>query len=96
MVRFMGVPIRTCICCRCKRPKEDLIRVGVNGDGNLTLDEKGKKAGRGSYICRDAECIKAARKSARRATMHGRPIPDSIFKEFENLVGGSCRESDSG
>lgn len=96
MVKSVGVPVRTCVCCGSKRAKAELIRLGVNGDGNITLDEKGKKAGRGSYICRDAECIKAARKSARRARIYGRPISDSIFVELENLVGCSCRESDSG
>jgi predicted RNA-binding protein YlxR (DUF448 family) len=96
VVECLGVPIRTCVCCGCKKPKAELIRFGPNDEGELTLDGKGKRAGRGSYICREAECIRAARKSTRLVRKSGRPIPDSVFTELENLVGGSLRESSCG
>lgn len=96
MVEFVGVPIRTCIGCGCRKPKAKLIRLGVNDEGNLTLDGKGKRAGRGSYVCRDAECVRAVRQSTRLARIYGRPVMDSVFRELENLVRGSYRKSGNG
>lgn len=96
VVEYLGVPIRTCVCCGCRKPKAELMRFGLNDEGELTLDCKGKRTGRGSYVCREAECIRAARKSTRLVRISGRPIPDSVFLELENLAGVSRRESSCG
>jgi len=96
VVEFMNVPIRTCIGCGGRKAKADLIRLGVDDEGNLTLDGNGKKAGRGSYLCHDAKCIRTVRRSSRLARIYGRPISDLFFKELENLAVNSDRESCNG
>ncbi len=50
------VPERTCIACREKRPKWELVRVVRTPQGGLEIDPRGKKAGRGAYLCRRQEC----------------------------------------
>lgn len=43
-------PERTCILCRSKFSKTELIRV-VRLNGEFFLDETHKKDGRGAYLC---------------------------------------------
>ena len=56
------IPLRMCIGCREMKPKKELIRVVKAPNGDISLDITGKKNGRGAYVCKDAECIKKARK----------------------------------
>ncbi len=60
MKRRKHVPLRSCIACRLKLPKRDLIRVVRTPEGTLEIDLKGKKAGRGAYLCRKQQCCEAA------------------------------------
>ena len=57
------IPLRQCVGCREMKPKKELIRVVKSPEGEVSLDFKGKKPGRGAYVCPDAECLRRARKS---------------------------------
>jgi predicted RNA-binding protein YlxR (DUF448 family) len=46
------VPERTCVACRIKVPKGELIRF-VASKGEILLDEKGILPGRGAYLCKN-------------------------------------------
>jgi uncharacterized protein len=50
------VPLRTCVACRQVRPKREMVRIVRPPEGGLTIDERGKAAGRGAYICRSRRC----------------------------------------
>src|SRR5947209_1216587 len=50
------VPVRTCIACRTSDAKRGLIRLVRTPEGSVEIDETGKKAGRGAYLCRVREC----------------------------------------
>lgn len=52
------VPFRMCIACRQMKPKKEMTRIVKNADGEIFADYSGKAAGRGAYICGDAECMK--------------------------------------
>ncbi|MBE0480095.1 MAG: YlxR family protein [Dehalococcoidia bacterium] len=54
--RGKHVPERTCIVCRQKRRKWELIRIVRNQAGDVEIDLRGKKAGRGAYLCRVRDC----------------------------------------
>ena len=54
--RRKHVPLRSCIACREKLPKRELIRIVRTPEGTLEIDPKGKRAGRGAYLCRKQEC----------------------------------------
>jgi predicted RNA-binding protein YlxR (DUF448 family) len=54
------VPLRNCIACRQKRSKRELIRIVRTPEGTIELDTKGKRSGRGAYLCPEAECLAAA------------------------------------
>ncbi len=55
--------MRMCMGCREKKPKKELLRVVKSPEGIVSADATGKAAGRGAYICPDAECLKRAMKS---------------------------------
>ncbi len=72
------VPTRTCVACRTARPKRELVRVVRTPGGTMVLDETGRAAGRGAYLCRDADCWSTA--GRRRALEHalGAAVPDDL------------------
>ena len=49
-------PLRTCIACREKKPKRELVRLVRTPDGHVLVDASGKQAGRGAYLCAKASC----------------------------------------
>ncbi len=54
------VPLRTCVLCQQVRPKRDLVRVVRSPQGAIAVDERGKAAGRGAYLCRNRDCWEKA------------------------------------
>jgi predicted RNA-binding protein YlxR (DUF448 family) len=52
-----STPERTCIVCRAKAPKSSLLRIAVSPAGAVVVDESGKGAGRGAYVCRRRDCL---------------------------------------
>jgi len=62
------IPIRTCVCCRIRCNKKDLIRLVLNVKGDVVRDKSGKGQGRGAYVCGREECwagLKAGKVLAR-------------------------------
>ena len=62
--RQRHMPERSCIACREKRAKRELIRL-VFSAGIVEIDLKGKDAGRGVYLCPIRECWETGLKSNR-------------------------------
>ena len=56
------IPMRQCLGCREMKPKGELIRVVRAPEGEISLDFRGKKPGRGAYLCPDPDCLARARK----------------------------------
>ncbi len=55
-VRPKHIPERTCVGCRDKKPKRELIRVVRTPQGTIEIDARGKKTGRGAYLCKTRDC----------------------------------------
>lgn len=58
--RKKHIPERTCVACREPRPKRDLARVVRTVEGQVVVDETGKRNGRGAYLCRQQGCWERA------------------------------------
>ena len=56
------IPMRQCVGCREMKEKRALIRVVKSPEGEISLDFRGKKPGRGAYLCRDTACLARALK----------------------------------
>jgi predicted RNA-binding protein YlxR (DUF448 family) len=54
------VPERTCVGCRARGTKADLLRVVRRPDGSVSADRTGRAAGRGAYVHRDPGCVHLA------------------------------------
>lgn len=50
------------MACRQGKPKRELVRVVRGAQGVVEVDLTGKKAGRGSYLCRSKACWELALK----------------------------------
>lgn len=77
------IPMRRCVGCNEHKPKAELLRVVRDPDGGISLDFKGKKSGRGSYICRDVKCLKKARKTHRIDRDLECEIPEEVYDAME-------------
>jgi predicted RNA-binding protein YlxR (DUF448 family) len=59
------VPIRTCIGCRKKRKKEEMIWLAQSPEGVVVVNEREPHQGRGFYLCPDLGCLTKAKKKDR-------------------------------
>lgn len=59
------VPTRTCLGCRRRRPRGELVRLVRGPDGVVAVDPRGRGAGRGAYLCAEAGCVERALKTGR-------------------------------
>ncbi len=83
MIRKKKVPLRMCAGCGQRKPKKELVRVVRSPEGEISLDLTGRKPGRGAYLCRDAACLKAARKARRLERAFSCKIPDEVYDRLE-------------
>ena len=84
------IPMRMCLGCGEMKPKKDLIRAVKSPEGDISLDFGGKAAGRGAYICNNAECIKKAEKTGVLSRALDADVDNSVY---EHLKKG-CAECD--
>ena len=56
------IPIRSCVACRAKFPKRELLRIVRSPDGEVLIDTTGKASGRGLYWCGAGSCLARIRK----------------------------------
>lgn len=54
-LRRKHVPQRSCVACRQVRDKRNLVRL-ILAAGTVEIDIKGKKPGRGVYLCSQRQC----------------------------------------
>ena len=79
-------PMRQCVGCREMKPKPELIRVVKSPEGEVSLDFRGKKPGRGAYVCPDPECLKKARKSRALERAFSAPLPDEVYAALDEQM----------
>jgi predicted RNA-binding protein YlxR (DUF448 family) len=81
------IPTRMCVGCGEMKPKREMVRVvrppEQAADTGISLDLTGKKPGRGAYICKNAQCLRQARKARRLERAFSCPIPDEVYYRME-------------
>lgn len=77
------IPMRQCVGCREMKPKKELVRVVKSPEGEISMDLRGKAPGRGAYVCRDAECLRRARKSRALERGFDTAIPQEVYDRLE-------------
>jgi predicted RNA-binding protein YlxR (DUF448 family) len=49
------IQTRTCVVCRERRQRTELLRVVRTPEGQVVFDRTGRMNGRGAYVCADAD-----------------------------------------
>ncbi|WP_366181397.1 YlxR family protein [Actinomyces timonensis] len=60
MTASSHVPERTCIGCRAKAPRSQLLRLALTASGELAVDARALMPGRGAWIHVDPACLDLA------------------------------------
>ena len=81
--RVKKIPMRRCLGCNEQMPKNQLLRVVRDPDGEVSLDFTGKKSGRGAYICNSVKCLKKAAKSKRIDKNLECTVPEEVYLRME-------------
>ncbi|QNK39556.1 MULTISPECIES: RNase P modulator RnpM [Caproicibacter] len=82
------VPLRMCAGCGQMKPKKELVRVVKSPEGEISMDLTGRKPGRGAYVCKSIDCLKAARKARRLEKAFSCRIPDEVYDRLEEELRG--------
>ena len=80
------IPQRQCLGCREMKNKKDLIRVVRSPEGEISLDFKGKKPGRGAYVCPEQACLAKAKKSRALERAFSTASPPEVYDQLEEQM----------
>ena len=80
------MPQRTCMGCMQKYDKSELLRIVKNKQNEISIDNEGKKEGRGIYICKKQECLEKAIKTKRMEKSFKMQILNEIYDEIRGVI----------
>jgi predicted RNA-binding protein YlxR (DUF448 family) len=80
------IPMRQCTGCRTMKGKRELIRVVKSPDGVISLDFRGKKPGRGAYLCKSEDCLARAKKSRALERSLETEIPAEVYAQLSEQM----------
>lgn len=80
------IPQRTCMGCKVKKGKKELIRVVRNKEGILAIDKTGKMQGRGAYLCDRIECLEKARKTKSLERALDVKIEEEVYEKLRGVM----------
>ena len=81
------VPERTCVGCRTRSPKRDLLRLVRTADGVVRIDEDGDAAGRGAYVHPEDACVERALQRDAIARSLRRSVGADEARKLRGLIG---------
>ena len=77
---------RTCIGCREKKYKQELIRIVCNKNNEISVDLKQRLEGRGAYICKNEECLKKVQKGNRLKNALKTKVENEKYEELRGVI----------
>lgn len=83
-----NIPLRKCLGCDEMLGKKGMLRVVKTKEGEISIDETGKKNGRGAYICRDIECFMKAQKKHSLERSLKCSISEEIYEKLRQEIEG--------
>lgn len=79
MSKTRKIPLRKCVMTQERLPKQDLIRVVKDKEGNVAFDKTGKQNGRGAYLKKDPKVINQAKKTQKLNRHLDTTVPDHVY-----------------
>ncbi len=92
MAKKRKIPLRKCVVLNEMKPKEEMIRVVRNKEGEVFVDPSGKKNGRGAYLSKDMAVIEKAEKMRTLNQLFKVEIDPTIYEELKQMVTGKSNE----
>ncbi|GAB1613860.1 DNA-binding protein [Mammaliicoccus lentus] len=82
------IPMRKCILSNEMKPKNDMIRVVKNKEGEIKADATGKAPGRGAYVSKDLEIVEKAQEQGKleRYFDSNKSTLEPVYKEIIRLI----------
>ncbi|GGC90105.1 hypothetical protein GCM10007216_21080 [Thalassobacillus devorans] len=87
MAASRKIPLRKCVVTKEMKPKQQLIRVVRNKEGEVFVDPSGKKNGRGAYISKDPKVIETAQDQDVLSRQLNTKVDHTIYEELKSLAG---------
>lgn len=81
------IPLRKCVGCGEMKPKKELVRIVRSPEGDVSVDLTGKKNGRGTYICKNPDCLKKAQKAQRIERAFACKIEPEVYETLLKEIG---------
>ncbi|MFQ5627257.1 MAG: RNase P modulator RnpM [bacterium] len=80
------IPERTCIGCKCKKAKAELLRfVYQPWHEEIIFDPQKRLPGRGAYLCRDEKCLLRASKQRGLDRAYRVKVAKHIYQQLANV-----------
>lgn len=80
------IPQRMCIVTHEKTDKKNLLRIVKNKDGEISVDETGKKNGKGAYILKSKEVLDIAKKKKVLEKVFETSDLSDLYDEIEKIL----------
>ena len=80
--------LRMCIACREMKDKRELLRIVKDKEGNIFVDETGKKNGRGAYVCKNTECLEKLQKQKLLNKTFKTNIDNEVYEKIKGVILG--------
>ena len=80
------IPERTCTVTKEKLPKQELLRIVRNNEGQVFIDLTGKANGRGAYIKKDLDVLEKAIKTKALERSLECEIKEEIYEEIRKNI----------
>lgn len=87
-MKVKKIPNRKCILTQEMYPKKELIRIVKNKEGEISVDNTGKKQGRGSYVISELSVIEEAKSKKKLEKIFSATQEDMepIYNEIIRLI----------
>lgn len=87
------IPQRTCLGCRQKKEKTELLRIVCTMGGRVEVDAQAKKPGRGAYLCPLTECWEQGLKVKRLSYVLRVPVDQEAVADLREFGRGLSQGS---
>lgn len=68
------------------KPKGELIRVVRSPEGEISLDFRGKKPGRGAYVCPRPDCLNKIKKNRALERAFSAQVDAAVYQALEEQL----------
>lgn len=92
MAKKRKTPLRKCVVMNEMKPKEEMIRVVRNKEGEVFVDPSGKKNGRGAYLSKDMGVIEQAEKNRVLNQLFKVDVNPEVYVELKKVISGQSNE----